>query len=1056
MTSDPQPQPDPWFFDAERLQSLASAAIVRRGIAYFKENRVLDLSWDAERISAAVEGTDKLPYQVDISLDDDHELAIECDCPFDWEPACKHSVAVLLAYASRQPVDAFRLQGAADSAIAARAQRGRSEVVVKHLSGDRWQGTWEATSLSATAEHRTPWQVELRSVHERINHCACPDFATNRLGTCKHIEAVLHTLRKGAPKKFARLAESGPPLSVVHVDWEASAAPRLRLRRADDGGPDWLDTYFDSQGTLRGDLPEAFQRLEQRSRQRPGLMITEEARRLVLRRAEEETRSQRSAMLAARIRASDGELEGVSVRLYPYQVDGVAFLASARRAVLADDMGLGKTLQAIAAGTVLRQLEGVRRILVICPASLKHQWAREVERFTELEAVVVQGTPPARLSLYRRRAPFTMVNYEVVLRDRDVIQSELAPDLIILDEAQRIKNWRTKTAAAVKSLESPFAFVLTGTPLENRLEDLYSLMQVVDARVLGPLWRYLLDFHITDDRGRVLGYRNLAELRRRLASVMLRRDKSLVRDQLPERIVNRVDIELDRRQRDLHDEAVNTAGRIAQIMRKRPLTPAEEKRLMKVLQFARMACDAAGLVDGETVGSPKLSELATLLEQVCVDSGRKVVVFSHWERMTRMAAEEAQRLGLGVVRLHGSVPTHRRGALIDRFRDDPATQVLVSTDAGGVGLNLQAASVLINLDLPWNPAVLEQRIGRLHRLGQSEPVQVFLLVARESYEEHIAGLIGSKKELFRNVVTDEATDDVVGVSKRLVEAALGSLKMADDDEDLEESVDRKHTEPDDATPTVADAATDAATDTATDTAADDDLAPEALTEDPLQDPIEADPGVPAEDPTMDDSLAPLIIRLQDLLGARLQQIVALSGSLVAVVDTLDAQHEAQVQMESRQAEVPVALLDARNWAALSGLSGTSPLAAGRVLFDAAASGTAISHAERLGRQAHGKLTAAQQLAPTHAGEALALATDAMILAITASVGLTSPPPLDQVAVWMHAELVPTGHLDMEAAFHLSRALALRDATEVPPQLVERVLHDAAALVPHPPLASASA
>ncbi|MEM8932440.1 MAG: SNF2-related protein, partial [Acidobacteriota bacterium] len=678
---------DPFLLDAEHLQALASPPIVRRGIAYFKEDRVVDLTWDHEHIRASVEGSQPAAYEVEIGRDEDDELWIDCQCPFDWEPACKHAIAVLLAYGARQPIPAAKLEGAADSAVDARMRRGRSEVEVRHVGGDRWMGTWEAWSLGTDAARRSVWTVELRAVGERLNTCTCPDFLTNRLGTCKHIEAVLHHLRKRAPKTFERHARSGPTTSLVHLDWATTPGPRIRLRRSVGGGPAWLDEHFTTDGLLVGEPSVAFDALRQAARAHGDVVLADEVERHVERAAEEAERRSRADQLAATIRS--GQVEGVDATLYPYQVDGVAFLATAGRAVLADDMGLGKTLQAITAAVAMRRHDGVERSLVICPASLKHQWAREIERFTGLDTAVVQGGPPARQALYRRRAAFTMVNYELVLRDREVIQTELAPDLLILDEAQRIKNWRTKTAAAVKAIDTPYAFVLTGTPLENRLEDLYSLMQVVDARVLGPLWRYLIDFHVTDERGRVLGYRNLAELRRRLAPVMLRRDKSLVRDQLPERLYHRLDVELDRRQRELHEEALHKAGRLAQIANQRPLTPREERWLLSNLQSARMACNAAGLVDKTTEGSPKLDELSVLLEQACVDGGQKVVIFSEWERMTHMAEMRARELGLGTVRLHGGIPTARRGALIDRFRDDPSVQVFVSTDAGGVGLNLQ-------------------------------------------------------------------------------------------------------------------------------------------------------------------------------------------------------------------------------------------------------------------------------------------------------------------------------------------------------------------------------
>ena len=196
---------------------------------------------------------------------------------------------------------------------------------------------------------------------------------------------------------------------------------------------------------------------------------------------------------------------------------------------------------------------------------------------------------------------------------------------------------------------------------------------------------------------------------------------------------------------------------------------------MAVLQQARMACDAAGLVDKETEGSPKIDELANILEEFCLQSGLKAVVFSQWELMTQMVEKRLRRMGLGFVRLHGGVPTAKRGALMDRFREDDSVQVFLSTDAGGVGLNLQSGSVLVNLDVPWNPAVLEQRNGRVHRLGQTNKVQIITMVAADSYEEHVLSLVQNKQNLFDNVIGEDGAEDVVGVSPKLLETLLENL-----------------------------------------------------------------------------------------------------------------------------------------------------------------------------------------------------------------------------------------------------------------------------------------
>jgi hypothetical protein len=226
--------------------------------------------------------------------------------------------------------------------------------------------------------------------------------------------------------------------------------------------------------------------------------------------------------------------------------------------------------------------------------------------------------------------------------------------------------------------------------------------------------------------------------------------------QLPERIVSRLAVPLTDEQRAIHDDGMRQVGIIAKILKRRPLTPLEEQRLMRAFQRARMACDAAGLVDKKTVGGPKLDELDGLIEEICVQGGHKVVIFSEWERMQEMAAAVCKRLRVGHVRLHGGVPSDARGAICDRFREDPLCRAFLSTDAGGVGLNLQVASHVINLDLPWNPAVLAQRIGRVHRIGQRNAVNVVLLVSKDSIEERLEATLEAKRELFAATVGDDA------------------------------------------------------------------------------------------------------------------------------------------------------------------------------------------------------------------------------------------------------------------------------------------------------------
>ena len=1007
------PGQDPFLFDTEQLHLLAEADVVRAGLRHFKDNRVTELDWEGEHLWASVEDEDtEEVVSLELSYDGDGNLRTDCECEGEPGQPCAHVLAALFAYGARSG-RASELVGAVESAIDERVKRGRAEVRVEHLSGQLWYGAWSAHSIASTGPLAVSYRVNIRSLERRANHCTCPDFATNQLGTCKHIEAVLHQVRKH--RDFGKLKDRPPPASYVYLDWEAEHAPALRLHRGAEIEEDLsrlLNDHFDATGAFVRRLPEDFLRFADAVAGRAEIDLGEDATGFARRLAENAAHRLRAREIGERIRALGSRLPGVNTRLYPYQVEGVAFLTANGRALLADDMGLGKTLQAIAAAAWLREQAEVERVLVVCPASLKRQWAREIRKFTGLESEVVEGPAAARAVQYRRANGFFVINYELVLRDVSVINETLRPDLLILDEAQRIKNWRTKIAAAVKRIASRYAFVLSGTPLENRLEDLYSLMQVVDQRALGPLWRYLAEFHITDERGKVLGYRNLSELRRRLAPVMLRRDRRLVRDQLPDRIEQRLDVVLTPKQRELHDEGVNAAGLLAQIARKRPLTPTEQNRLLAALQRARMACDAAGLVDKETAGSPKLDELDGLLDDLCLQSGLKAVVFSQWEQMTRMVEHRVRRLGLGCVRLHGGVPTVKRGELMDRFRDDDAIQVFVSTDAGGVGLNLQNASVLINLDIPWNPAVLDQRIARVHRLGQTEKVQILLLVAADSYEERVLSLVQGKRNLFDNVVEPEATEDVVGVSKKLVEVLAEDLAP------------RSATE---AAPATAPEAIEAA----------ESLPPPI----PAVEPSPARTLAAPEDFTIEEEIRRCLLELQGAFGARIERILGTGGGLLVVLDRVDETDDGIARGLAGQ--IPVALIDPRTLGGLRRLGAASPVAESRTLFEAQP--TAASAEPRLLTQAREKLKGAEVLIQQScSAPALDLLLGAILGAAAVRAGQNTAPTPQQAGVWLYSEALPKNALTQEQAALVMRALALAQGAEsVPEGLLRQLAADVA-------------
>jgi hypothetical protein len=265
---------------------------------------------------------------------------------------------------------------------------------------------------------------------------------------------------------------------------------------------------------------------------------------------------------------------------------------------------------------------------------------------------------------------------------------------------------------------------------------------------------------VVDEHGRLQGYRGLDTIHQQLAPILLRRTRQEVLKELPERTDQVFRVPLTSEQAEPYFEQSEI---LAALMRKWErqgwLSEIDQKRILCCIQNMRMLCNSTFLFDKQTHHSPKLQEFREIVRELAIEEDRKVVVFSEYERMTFLAGEELRKLGIGFVSLHGGVPSRKRGALIEKFRNDPACKVFLSTDAGGVGLNLQAASVVINFEPPWNPARLEQRIGRVHRLGQSRPVHVVHMLTSESIEERVWETLSLKKSLFSGVF-DSPTDEV--------------------------------------------------------------------------------------------------------------------------------------------------------------------------------------------------------------------------------------------------------------------------------------------------------
>lgn len=622
--------------------------------------------------------------------------------------------------------------------------------------------------LVRNPESGSTYRLAIRGTELGENYCACPDFATNHLGTCKHLEFTLAHLEKKRGGKKA-LAEGFHP-EYTEVFLQYGAERRVLFRAGTECPQELIDLaakFFEKNGSLRLDSFSKFQTfLSKASKIDHDLRCYDDVLNFVAEvRDDEKRRKHLDDVFPVGARSAHFK-NLLRVPMYSYQRDGALFAARAGRCLIGDEMGLGKTVQALAAAEIMGQEFGVEQVLIVCPTSLKHQWKREIEKFTRRDATVVEGLRPQRMLAYQEETFFKIVNYDIVYRDLDFL-AKLSPDLVILDEAQRIKNWETRTAKSVKQIDSTYAIVLTGTPLENRLEELVSIVQFVDRHRLGPTYRFLHQHQEHEEEtGRVIGYKNLDKVGETLKPVLIRRQKKDVLDQLPARLEKNLFVPMTEPQMILHEEHRETVGRVAQKWRRYGfLTEADQRRLMVALQMMRMCCNSTFLVDHQTDHSTKPDELLTILNEVLESEENKVVIFSQWTRTHELITRRMPSPDWGHVFFHGGVPSRKRKTLIEQFRDDPNCRLFLSTDAGGVGLNLQHANVVVNMDLPWNPAVLEQRIGRVHRLGQTRPVQVINFVAEGTIEQGMLSTLAFKKSLFAGILDGGEKEVFLGESR---------------------------------------------------------------------------------------------------------------------------------------------------------------------------------------------------------------------------------------------------------------------------------------------------
>ena len=442
--------------------------------------------------------------------------------------------------------------------------------------------------------------------------------------------------------------------------------------------------------------------------------------------------------------------EGLRATLRPYQVEGWTWLARllhwAPGGVLADDMGLGKTVQALALLLHRRQRGPA---LVVGPTSVGFNWLREAERFTpELRARLYRGPDRATLLAELQPGDVLITSYELMTRDREALEGQRF-GTVIFDEAQALKNPATKRAKTARALDTEAAIGLTGTPVENRTGELWSLFGVLAPGLLGSWERFRGRFAAPIERD------DSAEARETLARLirpfLLRRTKAEVAPELPPRTELREDIEPSRQERALYERARLAA--LAQLTGGEEL-PEQQRRfqvLAAITRLRQLACHPR-LVDPKSkVPSAKLARLLELVEGLRAE-GHRALIFSQFTKHLAIVREALEAAGVSLRYLDGSTPAEKRRAEVDAFQAGEGEVFLISLKAGGTGLNLTGATYVIHLDPWWNPAVEDQATDRAHRIGQTEAVTVYRLVTLGTIEESILELHKQKRALVEGLL----------------------------------------------------------------------------------------------------------------------------------------------------------------------------------------------------------------------------------------------------------------------------------------------------------------
>lgn len=586
------------------------------------------------------------------------------------------------------------------------------------------------------------FKVKVGKTHRTVFQCSCKQFCDDEANYCEHIAVIDVALSNPAlyergfsfEREVASQFRSFSTLPFAMKIYDSNEKRAIKVSRGTQRQTEEL--------LATQDYTDSVSLYQYREKMNLDLLI-----------------ANTSNKVAEKIHSTGLLLNDVS--LYSYQEKIFSGMVKEKKAICSMKMGSGKTITTIACfGWLRKHYKADLRALVICPKSLKLQWQAELKRVLDVDAMTIDT---AKDMDKIGSSAVDIVTYQLFSRlDESFLNKEY--DFVVMDEIQFIRNEESKVWKSARKLECEFFYGLSGTVIENKLDDLYAIMEVVDPGLLGPKWKFSQEFQnlvsVTKKTIVFRGIKNHQALKKKIEHKVFSYEDL----KLPDITHNFIAVGMSHKQREEHDYNHGEAQKLLAKGMTSGLSFVEKNILQSYLLKARQACNSESLLTKRpSMASPKMIELIKVIKQEISNGNGKIVLFSQWTEMLDLIEQELRAARIGYVFYTGRESEKARAKSITAFSTDPGVQVFLASDSGGVGVDgLQLVSnVVIHVELPWNPAKLDQRSGRVHRLGQTKPVTVYYLYATDSIEDNMRSVLTDKRGLRQTILEDAIRDKML-------------------------------------------------------------------------------------------------------------------------------------------------------------------------------------------------------------------------------------------------------------------------------------------------------